>query len=197
MVNKLQRPQTGAGQRFEVVLSTIPAGEVERAVLLQLRRVFASPEMVAGTMRGVQAREDEDRVRLLAEKDELERDLGVVKGNAARLLQTRLSDGAAFVSDELARLDTERAEIDRKLAEVTGRLDYLANHNVTVAALTADLSRLDPIWDHLVPAEQQRVAQLLLDEVNVHPDRIEVVLRADDLYSLVAELQPEEEGHVA
>ena len=123
--------------------------------------------------------------------------LGVVKGNAARLLQTRLADGAAFVSDELARLDTERAEIDRKLAEVTERLDYLASHNLTVAALTADLSRLDPIWDHLVPAEQQRVAQLLLDYVVVHPDRIEIALRADDLYSLVAELQPEEEGHAA
>ena len=44
---------------------------------------------------------------------------------------------------------------------------------------------------------RQRVAQLLLDYVVVHPDRIEIALRADDLYSLVAELQPEEEGHAA
>jgi len=178
-------------------IGTVPAGDVERAVLLQLRRVFASPEMVAGTMRGVQAREDEERERLASERVELERNLGVVKGNAARLLQTRLADGAAFVSEELARLDTERVEIDRKLADVTGKLDFLASHNLTVAALTADLSRLDPIWDHLVPAEQQRVAQLLLDQVVVYPDRVEIALRADDLYSLVAELQPEEEGHVA
>ena len=75
-------------------------------------------------------------------------------------------------------------------------LDYLERHPANVAALAADLAKLDPIWDHLVPAEQQRVAQILLDQVVVFPDRVEIALRADDLYSLVAELHPEEEEHV-
>ena len=32
-------------------------------------------------------------------------------------------------------------------------LDYLERHPANVAALAADLAKLDPIWDHLVPAE--------------------------------------------
>ena len=64
-----------------------------------------------------------------------------------------------FLYDELTRLDEEREELDRKLVDVTGRRDYLERHPANVVALTADLSKLDPIWDLLVPAEQQRIAQ--------------------------------------
>jgi len=121
----------------------------------------------------------------------------VLRTSAARLLQSRALKGASFVNDELTRLDDERDELDRKLVDVTGRLDYLERHPANVAALTADLARLDPIWDHLVPAEQARIAQLLLDQVVVYPDRVEIALRADDLYSLVAELHPEEDDATA
>lgn len=101
------------------------------------------------------------------------------------------------MSDELTRLDDERGKLDARLTEVADRLDYLARHPVTVDALLADLGRLDPVWDNLVPAEQQRIAQLLLDQVIVHADRIEVALRADGLDSLMAELRPAEVAHGA
>jgi hypothetical protein len=101
------------------------------------------------------------------------------------------------VSDELTRLDDERGSLDRRLTDVADRLEYLARHPVTVDTLLADLTRLDPVWDNLVPAEQQRIAQLLLDQVIVHVDRIEVALRADGLDSLMAELHPAEVAHGA
>ena len=46
-------------------------------------------------------------------------------------------------------------------------------------------------------AGQQRLAQLLLEQVVVHTDRIEVALRADGLDSLMAELHPTDVGHGA
>lgn len=98
-------------------IGNVPAGDVEQAVLIQLRRVFASPEMVAGTLREVQAREGEEQARLAGEKADLERNLDVLRTSAARLLQSRLADGAAFVNDELTRLDAEREELDRKLVD--------------------------------------------------------------------------------
>jgi len=49
----------------------------------------------------------------------------------------------------------------------------------------------------VVPAEQQRIAQLLLEQVVVHTDRIEVALRAEGLDSLMAELHPAEVAHGA
>lgn len=55
---------------------------------------------------------------------------------------------------------------------------------------------LDPIWEHLFPDEQARIVQLLVEQVDVQPDRAEVRIRAGGLPSLVAELR-EEQGVVA
>jgi hypothetical protein len=67
----------------------VPAGDIEQAVLLQLRRVFQAPEALAATLRSVEAREAEERDRLAAERDALAAELATVKNAASRLLQTR------------------------------------------------------------------------------------------------------------
>ena len=33
------------------------------------------------------------------------------------------------------------------------------------------LERLDPLWDELFPAEQARIVQLLVERVDMQPDR--------------------------
>ena len=50
------------------------------------------------------------------------------------------------------------------------------------------LERLDPLWDELFPAEQARIVQLLVERVDVHPDRLNVRLRTGGLTKLVDEL---------
>jgi len=50
------------------------------------------------------------------------------------------------------------------------------------------LQNLDPLWDELFPAEQARVLQLLIERVEVHPDRIDLRFRIDGLQSLVADI---------
>jgi hypothetical protein len=51
------------------------------------------------------------------------------------------------------------------------------------------LNRLDPLWDELFPAEQARIVQLLVERVEVQPDRLNVRLRTAGLTKLVAELR--------
>jgi len=48
---------------------------------------------------------------------------------------------------------------------------------------------LDPIWDELFPAEQTRILQLLVERVDVHPDRLDLQLRVEGLQTLVADLR--------
>ena len=50
------------------------------------------------------------------------------------------------------------------------------------------LQDLDPLWDELFPAEQARVLQLLIQRVEVHPDRIELRFRVDGLQSIVTDI---------
>jgi site-specific DNA recombinase len=50
------------------------------------------------------------------------------------------------------------------------------------------LQNLGPLWDELFPGEQARVLQLLIERVEVHPDRIDMKFRVDGLQSLVADI---------
>jgi site-specific DNA recombinase len=56
------------------------------------------------------------------------------------------------------------------------------------AEVRETLQGLDPLWDELFPAEQARVLQLLIQRVEVHPDRIDLQFRVDGLQSLVADV---------
>ena len=58
------------------------------------------------------------------------------------------------------------------------------------AKVAVAMTRLDAIWDQLFPAEQTRIAKLLVEKVIVSPNDLEVRLRANGIRRLVLELQP-------
>jgi site-specific DNA recombinase len=59
---------------------------------------------------------------------------------------------------------------------------------ISEAEVRQALERLDPLWDELFPAEQARIVQLLVERVQVHPDRVNVRLRTAGLTKLIDEL---------
>jgi len=99
----------------------VPAGEIEAAVIDQMRIVFRQPEIVAGTWKSAR-----------------EKDVGI-------------------------------------------------NEAETHAALT----RLDPLWDELFPAEQARIVTLLVERVDIGTEGLNVRLRVDGLARLARETRPE------
>ena len=96
----------------------VPAGEIETAVIDQLRAVFRQPEIVAGTWKAARSH------------------------------------------------DSEIIEADARDA----------------------LTRLDPLWDELFPAEQARIATLLVERVDIDIDGLNVRLRMDGLTGLAREM---------
>jgi site-specific DNA recombinase len=60
------------------------------------------------------------------------------------------------------------------------------------ALLKGLLADFATVWSELFPAEQARIVQLLVEQVNVQDDAIEVRIRAEGLVSLVAELRQNE-----
>jgi site-specific DNA recombinase len=60
--------------------------------------------------------------------------------------------------------------------------------DISEAEVRQALERLDPLWDELFPAEQARIVQLLVERVEVQPDRLNVRLRSAGLTKLVDEL---------
>ena len=96
----------------------VPAGEIEAAVIDQLRAVFRQPEIVAGTWKAARSQ------------------------------------------------DSEITEADARDA----------------------LIRLDPLWDELFPAEQARIAALLVERIDIGIDGLNVRLRIDGLTGLAREM---------
>ena len=103
-------------------MGRVPAGEIEAAVIDQLRAVFRQPEIVAGTWKAAR-----------------EKDAGINEAEA-----------------------------------------YAA------------LSRLDPLWDEIFPAEQARIVALLVERVDIIADGMNVRLRTDGLAALAQEMTPNE-----
>jgi DNA invertase Pin-like site-specific DNA recombinase len=96
----------------------VPAGEIEAAVIAQLRAVFRQPEIVAGTWKAAKAQ-----------------------------------DGS-----------------------------------ITEADAVDALTRLDPLWDELFPAEQARIVSLLVEQVDIGTEGLNVRLRMDGLTALAREM---------
>lgn len=67
-------------------VKSVSAGIIEGAVMGLLKGVFRSPEMVAKTLRAVEAREGEEKVRLEAEQSRLAEELAQIRAAAKRLL---------------------------------------------------------------------------------------------------------------
>ncbi len=97
----------------------VPAGEIEKAVINQLRAVFRQPEIVAGTWKAARAQDDE----------------------------------------------------------------------ITEADARDALIRLDPLWDELFPAEQARIAALLVERIDIGTDGLSLRLRMDGLTGLAREMR--------
>lgn len=58
------------------------------------------------------------------------------------------------------------------------------------AKVTVAMTRLDAIWEQLLPAEQSRIVKLLVEKVIVSPNDLEVQLRANGIERLVLEMHP-------
>ena len=100
----------------------VSAGEIEGAVIGQLRAVFRTPEVLARTIRKVREQEP-------VSEEEIKKTLGTIDG----------------------------------------------------------------VWEHLFPAERERIVKLLVERIEVREDGLEMVVRAEGLRSLVADLGADQE----
>jgi len=116
----------------------------------------------------------------------------LVQADPAAANTSLLATGDAeegFLSDEPARLNGELKTIDQAVQEAEAQPAHA--EPIELDRVGQALRRIDPLWDVLFPAEQQRIVRLLVDELVVNPDALVIRLRLNGLNALVAELQGE------
>jgi len=175
-------------------VGTVPAGEIERAVIEQLRAVFETPEVVAATVRAAREQREARLQEVTHQHAEAKAALAALKEEAQRLMSGALGN-SALLAGRLTELTAQVEPQERVLTETSGEIDALSSR-VTEQEVIGALASLDPVWEELFPAEQERIVQLLVRRVEVGPDGLDLELRAEGLESLALELRSQERAEV-
>ena len=73
----------------------------------------------------------------------------------------------------------------------TWKAARVADGGATEAEAREALTRLDPLWDELFPAEHARIVTLLVERVDFGTDGLNARLRMDGLAGLAREMTPD------
>jgi len=172
---------------------SVPAAEIERFVVDQIRAVGRDPGLVAETLRHARRQRGEDLERLEAERRVLDRELGQLNDGVRLALDAASRNEAA--RDRLADLQDRIRKGEQRALEVRQEMAALERERVDESELAAALSQFDPVWDSLAPREQARVVQLLVERVayDGRDGQISVTFRPTGIKTLAAELANREE----
>ncbi len=183
-----KKVRTGYG---ECPLPALPAGEIEKTVVDQLRALLRHPDVIARTYREVRKCGDTGpNEAALARLDELRKRHNQTQKSIRAVLNVGDSD-EGFMAAELKRLNGEI----KALAQAIRELEAQPTHtepmelNRVVEALRA----VDPVWDVLFAEEQRRIVQLLVEDITVSTSGIDIRFRTNGIEQIVDELQPIEE----
>jgi site-specific DNA recombinase len=175
-------------------IKSVAAGEIEAAVVDQLRGLFRSPDMIAGTYRAMLAQADVEQQGQRREKDALERRLAELRKMIRSVARAAGEGSAAAVAEELLKLNEECSAVETRLGETAGQVADEQADVPTEQEVAEALRNIDPLWDELFPAEKERIVRLLVGQVVVDIDSMTVRLRPVGLGDLVAEMNAMADG---
>jgi site-specific DNA recombinase len=163
---------------------SVAAGDIERAVIDQLRSTFRAPRVLARSFRAIREQQQAAIDRLAAEREGLVRQLQNLRTAAARALKADTGGDGAL----LRQMGDEITDAEERLDTVTTELEALSSMKITEREVMSAFQRIDPIWESLFPAEQERVIRLLVQAVLVGSDGLELHLKADGLAEFATEI---------
>jgi site-specific DNA recombinase len=140
---------------------SVPAGEIERFVIEQIRAIGRDPLVIQETLVQTRRQTEDQITKLKAEREDVRMQLRDDHSELARLATTsrptdpRLAD----VHDRIRVAERRITELDDELATHDARL-------LDEAEVATALADFDAVWDCLAPREQARVIELLVERVN-------------------------------
>ncbi|HPD29071.1 MAG TPA: recombinase family protein, partial [Phycisphaerae bacterium] len=171
---------------------SIPAAEIEKFVVDQVRAVGRDPAVVAETIR--QTREQAQRrvEELQAEQAALERDLRRDNDDMRDLVGRLGRNGTA--TDRMADLQDRIRSAEQRATQVREELIALGRELVDEKEAARALALFDPVWESLSPREQVRVMQLLVERVDYDGEKgtVSVTFHPTGIGALVEEARRKE-----
>ena len=146
---------------------SIPAAEIERFVVDQIRGIGRDPDLIRETV--VQARQQAESqlTALEAEQASLERELSRWSDEVRNVVaHVSPSDADSSAVARLADLQERIRRAERRATEVREQLHAIRLRAVDHHEVAAALARFDLLWNSLAPRDQTRVVELLVERVD-------------------------------
>ncbi|NOT01768.1 MAG: recombinase family protein [Phycisphaerales bacterium] len=172
--------------------ASLPAAEIEKAVVDQIRCIGRDPNLLAETLREARRQTAEANTRLTGERRGIERDLARFRAEIRRATMGSASGGMAAEAPagtpaaRLAQLADQAVQAERRVTEIDARLAELQRDDVTKADVTDAFTDFDNVWTALTPREQVRLINLLIERVefDAADDSIQLSFHATGIKTL-------------
>jgi site-specific DNA recombinase len=138
---------------------SVPAGEIERFVVEQIKVIGKDPTVLAETLRQARGQGQRSLAELEVEERGLQRQLA--RHNADL---RKLASGAK--AGELAVMQDRIRAAEQRTTEIREQIVALSREMVDEREVAAALSVFDPVWETLSPREQARIIHLLVERVD-------------------------------
>ena len=169
---------------------SIPAGEIERFVVAQVRRLGTEPALWQETLAEASAQAQARRAELETERIVIERDVGQwlteMRALALEVGQSQNGGAVAQLSDLQERIriaeERTRAIADEQRSFGPGQVPA---DDVGLA-----LADFNPLWETLSPREQARIVQLLVERVDYDgaAQTVSITFHPTGIQTLAAEI---------
>jgi site-specific DNA recombinase len=169
---------------------SIPAGEIERFVVNEIKAVGRDPLLIKEILAQARRQAEEQIERLKAERTGL---LARLRHDHADL--GRLAAASHPGDTELVDAHDRIRDAERRVTAIDDELVALNGSLVDEAEVAAALADFDAVWDCLVPREQARVIELLVEQISYDDDRgsIAITFRPTGIKTLAGELATKNE----
>lgn len=143
---------------------SIPAAEIERFVIEQIRGIGRDSALVAESIRQTRVQAEKRIQEMEAERSALDKELARHNSDLRKLVGEASRNEAA--ADRMADIQERIRGAERRATEVREELRALRHGLVDEKEAVRALALFDPVWDALSPREQVRVMQLLVERVD-------------------------------
>ncbi len=169
---------------------SIPAGEIERFVVDQIKAIGRDPIVIRETLAQARSQAERRVQDLRGERTAL-----VAQFRNDHALLAQLATTAATMAPGLADAHDRIRNAERRMSEIDAELATLAGDLVDEVDVAAALADFDAVWECLAPREQARVIELLVEQVvyDGKVGNISITFRPTGIKTLASELAKQQE----
>jgi site-specific DNA recombinase len=174
---------------------SIPAGEIERFVVEQIKCIGKDPTVLHETFAEARAQGSARLAELETERRGMERELRRWNAEVHKLA----GDASTPAVSRLAELQERIRNAERRATEINEQMIAVGQEVVDEREVARALSVFDPVWDSLTPREQARIVQLLVERVDYDgaAGRVSITFHPSGIKTLAGEMANEPKEKIA